>query len=177
MSEYTIEKKDGKITIKKDNKEILGRFKSITPDPEFEGYYLGVVAGRKKYQVLFSRKGEFLHAFEKKEKNAGVSKLIDEILGSENIVESMQSVKSKTFWTDENVVRAFRTRHANRFKAESVGKSKVDCKRGEVLYNLEKNCIEKFLAKQNNVSLKNAIKCQKSSTQPSGKSTTAGSGK
>lgn len=162
MADYTIEKKDGKLIIKKDDKEILGKFKSITPDPEFDGYYIGKLAGRSGAQVLFTRKGNFLHAFGKKEKNVGVSKLIDEILGSENIVESMQSIKSETFWTDENVVRAFRTRHKSRFDELTTNQNSDNVIRERSLFDKEHLCIEKFLAKKNGVTINNVLRESKS---------------
>ncbi len=139
----TIERKEEFYIIKKDKKVILECFEKIKPDRFFDGYYLGFSAEKLGEVVLFSRRGEFIYKFAKTRGNVGVSQLLDEIVGSQNIIQSMKKITSANFWGDKEIALAVRKKHADLNKRRMAA-----CKHGEqydVLYDIEKAAIEKFL--------------------------------
>lgn len=139
----TIEKKEEFIIIKNDGVAILECFQKIKRDTNFDGYYLGVSADKEGGVVLFSTNGEFIYKFPKTDANASISTLLDEMVGSVNIIQSMKRVQSLNFWTDKDVVRALRCKHHD-LNQKRLASCKNDV-RVDVLYDIEKASIEKFL--------------------------------
>lgn len=167
MNHITIEKMHGFYIIRRDGNPILIKFKKVEQDKEFEGYWLGHSATDKTV-LLFSSSGDALWIFKGNESDIGVSKLLDKIVASENIVEGMSQIASLEFWTDPTIVQAIREKHQKlnlqRF-VEALDSSKEKAARVEVIYELEKNCIEKFLRRtdlinKSNINRTNRIKTE-----------------
>lgn len=139
----TIEKKEGCFVVKRNGNIILETFEKIKSDTDFANFYLGLCADGTGEVVLFSTSGEFVYKFTKAKTDVGVSNLLDKIVTSDNIIQSMKKIPSLDFWTDNEVVRAFRYKHADLNK-KRLAACKDECK-VDVLYGVEKTAIEKFL--------------------------------
>lgn len=140
---FTVEKREGCLVFVKDGQLILERFEKVKPDTHFDGYYLGFSAEKEGGVVLFNHEGEFVYKFSKVSHDLGVSKLLDDIVSSQNIVQSMKRIYCLSFWTDKEIARSVRLKHFDLNKKRMAASKNQD--RVDVLYEVEKRAIEKFL--------------------------------
>jgi len=156
----SIEKNERGFVVRRNGIGILEPFEKIKYDPNFENFYMGFCSDRPGGVIIFSHRGEFVFKFQKIDAHIGISKLLDRIVASENIVQAMKQINSNDFWTDTQVVKALRYKYADfhcKRKNTAKNKGKVD-----VLYDIEKNAVENFLSIKQFVKLSNPKRCDKS---------------
>lgn len=149
-----VEGKNGviKVVDKDTREELLEEFEHVELEPTFGAYFIGHTCGQEDV-IVFSKTGERLYTFEGNlADNFTIEHVLDEVVKSEAIVNSMKKMKKVVFWGNPTVQSYVLKKHEEinqqRKEREIVEGRPQKAGYIAVMEELERNDIETFFEKQ-----------------------------